>query len=580
METGNRSLPTESAYYHPTLQNGNFGLSSSCSTEERLGHFSGLEGCVLSHPYSSQVKEISLTPFYGENVPVSSLAVRALPGSLCVFQSSESGDQTLPPYGNASTCISRRLAPTVSVSGHFSVSQRTTTENGFDSGICTKLGQIEAGSQSDVFLSGSSFQFSDGTDRPVFRQAPESANIDSENSISVCSTDPFSFGTNGVHGSTLAGRQSPQASPTVIYQGPLVSGRSVMGLSHFPGSLVQSGCLPMAEQGFPVCHGATISSSTRFFFLFTDASLVGRGAHMDDLSASGLWSSHWKEHHINVLELRAVWLALKSFRQVISDSHVLLSTDNMTVAAYLNKGEGGGRSRNLSFMATNLLDRCAKRHGSLTAKFVPGKLNVLADSLSRKGQIIHTEWTLHKGTLSQIFLFWEVPHIYLFATRLNNRLPIFISPLQDPLAWAMGAMSLSWEGMIAYAFPPIPCLMRVLLKMENETCLVILIAPCRESHPFFPVLLSLMVVPAVRLPIRKDLLIQPHSRLPHSKPEIYNLHAWLCCREASRRQAFLKRLPRESVPQSELPHSLSTTTVGTLGWIRVSSGRWIPSIHL
>ena len=59
------------------------------------------------------------------------------------------------------------------------------------------------------------------------------------------------------------------------------------------------------------------------FFLFTDASLTGWGAHMDDLLASGLWSAHWKEHHINVLELRAVWLALKSFCQVISGCHVL-----------------------------------------------------------------------------------------------------------------------------------------------------------------------------------------------------------------------------------------------------------------
>ena len=84
---------------------------------------------------------------------------------------------------------------------------------------------------------------------------------------------------------------------------------------------------------------------------------------------------------------------------------MLLSTDNTTVAAYLNKGGkggGGSRSRTLSFMATKLLAWCAKQQMSLTAKFVPGKLNVLADSLSRKGQIIHTEWTLHRGTLSQI----------------------------------------------------------------------------------------------------------------------------------------------------------------------------------
>ena len=209
-------------------------------------------------------------------------------------------------------------------------------------------------------------------------------------------------------------------------------------------------------------------------------------------------------------------LALKSFHQVIPHCHVLLSTDNTTVAAYLNK-EGGARSRTLSFMATNLLDWCMKRHVSLTARFVPGKLKVLADCLSRKGQIVHTEWTLHKGTLSQIFQFWETPHLDLFATRLNNRLPVFVSPFHDPQAWAVDAMSLSWEGMIAYAFPPIPLLMKVLVKMEKETCLVILIAPCWESHPFFPMLLSLLVAPAIRIPIGEDLLIQPHSRLSHPR---------------------------------------------------------------
>ena len=77
-------------------------------------------------------------------------------------------------------------------------------------------------------------------------------------------------------------------------------------------------------------------------FIFTDASLVGWGAHLGDLSASGLWSAYWQTQHINVLELRAVMLALKSF------THILLSTDNMTVAAYLNK-ERGGRGLNFVF---------------------------------------------------------------------------------------------------------------------------------------------------------------------------------------------------------------------------------------
>ena len=93
-----------------------------------------------------------------------------------------------------------------------------------------------------------------------------------------------------------------------------------------------------------------------------------------------------------------------------------------------------------------------------------------------------------------------------------------------------------------------------------------------RKSPCFPVLLSLLVAPAIKLPCRRDLLIQTHSRLTHPKPEIFNLHAWLCFREVSRRQDFLKDLPRESVPLKELPHSLSTITVGTLGWIGVSNG--------
>ena len=125
-------------------------------------------------------------------------------------------------------------------------------------------------------------------------------------------------------------------------------------------------------------------------------------------------------------------------------------------------------------------------------------------------------------------------------------------------------MSRSWEGMLAYAFPPIPLLLKVLLKMEKETCLVILIAPCWESHPCFPVLSSLLVAPAIKLPLLSGSSDPTHSRLTHPKPEIFNLHAWLCCREVSRRQDFLKDLPRESVPLKELPHSLSTITVGTL----------------
>ena len=581
METSNRSVPTKSACNHSSFQDGNFRLGSSFFTEARLGHFPRLDRCILSYTNSSQVKEVSSFSLHGENIPVSSFAVRPGSSSLRVLQNCEGSGQTLSSHGHASTFLSRRLAPAVSISSDVFVSQRSTTEHGFVPGICSQLGQIRASSQSEVFFSGSTFLSRGGTDRPFFGQVNKTGNLDSENavsSISISQTDSFSSWSNGVYGSSPARWQSPQAYASVVHQGPLVSSGPVLGFSHFPRSLVQQGCNPMAEQGLPVYHGATVSAPTRL------VSIHG-------CESGGLGCPYGRS-----LSLRPMVCLLADSTHKCpgtQSSHVgseILPSDNSELSysavnrqydcSGLSEQRRGARSRTLSFMATNLLEWCMKRQVSLTAKFVPGKLNVLADSLSRKGQIIHTEWTIHKGTLSQIFQFWEVPHLDLFATRLNNQLPVFISPFQDPRAWAVDAMSLSWEGMIAYAFPPVPLLMKVLLKMEKETCLVILIAPCWESHPFFPVLLSLLVAPAVRIPIRKDLLIQPHSRLPHPKPEIYNLHAWLCCREVSRRQDFLRNLPRESVLRSDLQHSLCTIPAGTLGWIGVSSGRWIPSIQL
>ena len=76
--------------------------------------------------------------------------------------------------------------------------------------------------------------------------------------------------------------------------------------------------------------------------LFTDASNDGWGAHIAHLEASGSWPSSMKGCHINLLELEAVFLALKEFKLFIQNKHILVCTDNTTVACYVNKG--GGRS--------------------------------------------------------------------------------------------------------------------------------------------------------------------------------------------------------------------------------------------
>ena len=72
--------------------------------------------------------------------------------------------------------------------------------------------------------------------------------------------------------------------------------------------------------------------------IFTDASKEGWGAHLDKHTARGTWSLPESKLHINHLELKAVFLALKEFRTLVCNKTVLIATDNTTVVAYINKG--------------------------------------------------------------------------------------------------------------------------------------------------------------------------------------------------------------------------------------------------
>ena len=174
--------------------------------------------------------------------------------------------------------------------------------------------------------------------------------------------------------------------------------------------------------------------------LFTDSSLEGWGAHMDNHMASGFWSITNKKQHINVLEMKAVLLALQAFAVHIKGHSVLLATDNTTVAAYINK-QGGTHSRTLCNLAVEAAEWCARNKVHLKARYLPGRLNALADCLSRKGAVVQTEWSLNQRVASQIFHVWGSPHIDLFATHLNRKLPLFVSPVLEPEAYATDALS-------------------------------------------------------------------------------------------------------------------------------------------
>jgi len=259
--------------------------------------------------------------------------------------------------------------------------------------------------------------------------------------------------------------------------------------------------------------------------MFTDASLQGWGAYCAEETAQGLWSVRETKLHINILEMRAVRKAILAFRPPQGEN-ILVATDNTTVVAYVNN-QGGTKSRSLWEETLLLFKELVDRQIFLTARHIPGKMNVLADGLSRQGQIIPTEWMLHPELVKMLFDKWGNATVDLFATKWNRQCQLYVSPVPDSQAWEVDALSLDWNGLVAYAYPPQQILSQVLNKFqETHCCALILVAPLWPRQAWYPSLKKLSQEGPWKIPAWKKMLKQPQSDVYHSNPEVLNLHGW------------------------------------------------------
>ena len=201
--------------------------------------------------------------------------------------------------------------------------------------------------------------------------------------------------------------------------------------------------------------------------LYSDASCSGWGTHLLDQHVSGVWSDQEKLLHINLLEMKAFFLGLQAFREDVIGHHVTAMCDNSTVVAYVNK-QGGTVSRALCLLASRLLRWTESFDIHLDARYLPGHANVLADVLSRRGQVVGTEWSLHPQVARLLLRVWGNPSIDLFATCLNAKLPLYCSLVPDPQAVFEDAFRNPWDDLDLYAFPPFPLVGRVIARVREE----------------------------------------------------------------------------------------------------------------
>ena len=161
--------------------------------------------------------------------------------------------------------------------------------------------------------------------------------------------------------------------------------------------------------------------------------------------AQGRWRLLEAQEHINLQELRAQLFTLLALRSKIPrGSRIRPRLDNTTAIAYINNG--GGRVPLLTKVVKTIWWLVLEMGWHLEeAVHIPGRLNILADRLSRV--FASCDWMLHPEVFAALDDVWG-PHTYdRMATRVNrqNGLP-FDSFLFDPEATGVDTFLQSWLG--------------------------------------------------------------------------------------------------------------------------------------
>ena len=199
--------------------------------------------------------------------------------------------------------------------------------------------------------------------------------------------------------------------------------------------------------------------------IYADASLEGWGASMANVSTGGAWLPDEKLMHINVLERKAILLALKSFVKT-SHKHIKIMSDNTTAITNSINKMGTSHSMECHHEVLKIWEWAIIYKNHLSAAHIPGKLNTVADKESRSNHI-DTERMLHPKSLNLALehLCFK-PEIDLFATNINTQFGKYAAFRSNPGAMYIDAFSIDWFDLKFYAFPPISVIPRFLAYLE------------------------------------------------------------------------------------------------------------------
>lgn len=269
---------------------------------------------------------------------------------------------------------------------------------------------------------------------------------------------------------------------------------------------------------------STIQIAPPSTFITTDASDLGWGATVNDKKLSGPWKSFQNHWHSNRKELWSLLEVLRGEYQVLRGKTVIFQSDNRTAIAYLRK-QGGTKSVKLLNIAEEILNLAHRYQIQIIPKYLPGRYNGLADSLSRLKS--HQEWHLSPHLQSIIFRKMGTPEIDLFATKRSTVVPRYVSEdHRDKMSEFTNAFSKTWKYRLAWIFAPPALIPQVLQHLNHSHGLYIMIVPKWERAFWRPEIKKRAVRPPLKLRNLKDHLVDLRTNLPPPMIRHLHLEAW------------------------------------------------------
>ena len=521
-QADNRPLCAQSFCVHTDIQNGDTEKSERCHSTELLGIFIGSDGRLFAYPDTLSVSQIPQIHVERSSVPVQGTPIRPLDKSFRVY-TLYGGHRDFPKEkGDNSTSLSRRLARSEPKSSktvgtqtiHFVTDQLTRSDH--------QLRKIRPSSSPSVHFHrdgvSDPYQYRQSTSEQANEDNGDSQNVFTEN-LCISQRFPVCLGTTECCSrSCNAGTVTSPAITSISAQSVKTSESSVLSSDSYDfGNSVSS---QMVASGRSLSSGDSLEDRSSLPHHLYRCQPVRLGSPCGTGGTSGAWTMDRRPipaPHQCVRDESNFSLSITSSSQ--GKEHHCTGIYRQHYSGGLYKASG-----------RDSFHRTLRRSVECPEFVLQSQHTAVSEAHTRQVQHsskpISTEWSLNQEIANKVFQIMDFPSIDLFATRLNHRLPFYVSPIPDQKALSIDALSMDWNRIHAYAFPPFHLIPAVINKIRLSQCKIVLIAPLWPDRPWFPELLSLLVSPPVSLPVIPNLLAQLKGRILHQNPGHLQLHAW------------------------------------------------------